>query len=89
MDAFHRGLADYVEGQNVAIEYRWAAGEYDRLPAMAAELVQLNVTAIRRGQWHSSWIGGKSGDYDDTNCVRGGRGPHCTWFGDQFQPANR
>jgi putative tryptophan/tyrosine transport system substrate-binding protein len=48
MDAFHRGLADagYVEGQNVAIEYRWAAGKYDRLAAMAAELVHLNVTAI-------------------------------------------
>src|ERR1043166_7298253 len=39
--AFRRGLADggFVEGQNVAIEFRWANGDYDRLPAMAADLV--------------------------------------------------
>ena len=39
--AFRRGLAEngYVEGQNVAIEYKWGLGHYDRMPAMAAELV--------------------------------------------------
>lgn len=46
--AFHQGLreAGYIEGSNVVIEARWANNQYDRLPAMAAELVRRQVTLI-------------------------------------------
>ena len=46
--AFHRGLEDagFVEGRNVGIVYRYADGQYDRLPALAAELVRRQVTLI-------------------------------------------
>src|SRR5262249_43089821 len=49
--AFRQGLRElgYVEGQNLAIEFRWAEGKYDRLPGLAAELVRLRVNILVAG----------------------------------------
>jgi putative ABC transport system substrate-binding protein len=49
--AFHQGLkqAGYVEGQNVTVEYRWAGNEYERLRALAVELVRRRVNVIATG----------------------------------------
>src|SRR6202008_3505057 len=48
VEAFRRGLREggFVEGQNVSIEFRWARGQYDLLPAMAADLVSRRVSVL-------------------------------------------
>lgn len=47
-EAFRRGLRElgYVEGKNIVLEFRYAEGKFDRLPALTAELVRLKVDAI-------------------------------------------
>src|ERR1700738_1071696 len=57
--AFHLGLSEtgYVEGRNVALEYRWAENQYDRLPALAVDLVTRGVAAIVAGG--GAWVAAK------------------------------
>src|SRR5262245_39307618 len=62
LSAFHQGLkqAGYVEGQNVVVEYRWAGNEYERLTAMAAELVSRQVSVIATGSASVAALAAKS-----------------------------
>ncbi len=74
--AFRRGLSEagFVEGRNVAIEYRWADNQRDRLPALAADLVGRKVAVIAATGGGID-LGGQGLDYDDPDRVHVGGDP--------------
>ena len=67
----------YIEGQNIAIEYRYAEGKRDRLPELAAELVRLKVDIIVVAGGASAGPGGQECDQDDSHRYGGRWGRSC------------
>ena len=89
--AFRQGLNDtgFIEGQNVAIEYRFAEGQYDRLPDLLAELIRQNPMVIVAPGSTPGSARGKGRDDDDPRPVQRQRRSRQTWSRCQPQPARR
>jgi hypothetical protein len=91
MAAFRRGLAEigFVEGRNVAIEYRWAEGQYDRMAWMAVDLNRSPRRSHVDRRQHDRRPGDDSGDPVHSDRLYHRHRPCCGWPCRQPQPARR
>ena len=89
--AFRKGLSEtgYVEGQNVTVEYHWLEGQYDRLPALMADLVRRRVAVIATPGSTLCCARGQSCDRDNSDRLRRRRRPGQAWSCRQPRPAGR
>ena len=89
--AFRKGLNEtgYVEGQNVTVEYHWLEGQYDRLPALMADLVRRQVAVIATPGSYAGCARGQSCNSDDPDRLRCRRRPGPAWSCRQPRPARR
>ena len=89
--AFRKGLSEagLVEGRNVAVEYHWFGGEYDRVPAVIADLIRRRVAVIATPGFPPGALAAESSHHDDPDRVWRRRRPGQAWFGRKPGAAGR